>query len=189
MSDRKPLDAYFTPRPLAKAIVNRVSCLISPPTRILEPAAGGGSFVQACVETWRAARVAAVDLDPTCRESCLAAGASGFAAADARTLTVPPVDLIIGNPPFSDAEAIIVNLLKASGGTPLAFLLRVGFLAGPRCKPGRLFEKHPVSYLAPIFPRPSFTADGRTDASEYALFVFGAVLETGVGSPITWERP
>ena len=119
----------------------------------------------------------------------MAAGAHGFMAADAATMAPPNVDLIIGNPPFNRAEAIIANLLHVTAGTPLAFLLRVGFLAGPRCKPGRLFERHPVGYIAPIYPRPSFTDDGRTDASEYALFVFGAVCEIGVGSPIIWERP
>lgn len=81
-------------------------------------------------------------------------------------------DLLITNPPYSLAFEFVqkaVRLTEECGGMT-AMLLRLGFL-GSRRRSGWM-RAHPPSVHV-ISPRPSFTPDGKTDASEYAWFVWG----------------
>ena len=81
--------------------------------------------------------------------------------------------------------------LLAPGGRA-AFLLPLGFRASKtRNKaPDGLFAWAPLKELAVIVPRPSFTEDGATDATDYGLFIF----EQGYDGPATlstlwWAKP
>jgi hypothetical protein len=105
------LGRYYTPLPLAQAIADRrlvelrrhLPALATP--YVVEPSCGGGSFVVACQRAFPMAMVEALDVDP---------GAHGLTRspwhAVANFLQWQPklsVDLIIGNPPFSDIFAHI----------------------------------------------------------------------------------
>jgi hypothetical protein len=200
---RRDLDAYDSPQALADKIVIRLASLrsdagISHPVNVLEPTAGGGAFVNAARLRWPAAKhVVAVDIDPAREAGLREAGATAVAIAD--ILTVPAAaiaraDLILGNPPYRQAEEILIHLLGAALGlrdTPamVAMLLPVGFLGskGRHAATG-LFTRFPLHYLAPIVPRPSFTADGKTDRMEYAIFGWGAALPAIIDAAITWEK-
>jgi hypothetical protein len=79
-------------------------------------------------------------------------------------------DLIIGNPPYKLAEAFIRKALsELTAGGDLVFLLRIAFLAGQDRGKG-LWHDYPPRTVGVCSRRPSFTGDGKTDATDYALF-------------------
>lgn len=163
------LDAYFTPEPLARAVVARLAQCSVNPHRILEPSSGRGAFLRSACSQWPGAMVDAVDLDPTARVAAEVSGAA-FLAADFLTLAGAGWDLILGNPPFNAAAHHILHALQLlrPGGT-LAFLLRLGFLAGQLRVP--LWTAHRPRWVWVLSRRPSFTG-GPTDASDYAVAVW-----------------
>jgi hypothetical protein len=81
-------------------------------------------------------------------------------------------DLIIGNPPFGLAEEFVrysLSLLDKNGW--LVFLLRLAFLEGQDRGRG-LWSEFPLHTCGVYSPRPSFTGDGKTDATAYAAYVW-----------------
>jgi hypothetical protein len=78
----------------------------------------------------------------------------------------------MGNPPYSHAEAFIrkhMTLLDAGGHC--VQLLRLAFLEGQRRRRG-LWKEFPAKTIYVLGKRPSFTGDGRTDATAYAIFLW-----------------
>ena len=58
-ASRHPLDAYYTPRPLAQALIEQLPITAS--QSVLEPSSGGGAFVQALLS--KTPRVTALDIE------------------------------------------------------------------------------------------------------------------------------
>lgn len=207
---RKEHDTYDTPPELALACAEwvRARGLIGdapdlqnahfyPPARstfrILEPTSGGGPFVKAARQTWPHAVIAAIDIRPECQKPCEDAGATIFACADSLTLPSPTIasaDLVLTNPPFKLADALVRHFYAhMNDGAVLALLLAVTFIAcedrwvpegdtkrrrGRPPGPG-LFTIAPLTYMVPIVPRPSFlTVDGKSTSPKFeaALFVW-----------------
>ncbi len=81
-------------------------------------------------------------------------------------------DLFIANPPFSLAEAFLDVGLKLVAPTEglVALLLRLDWLASVG-RHDRHLKERPDVYV--FSRRPSFRANGRTDAQEYAWFLYG----------------
>ena len=79
-------------------------------------------------------------------------------------------DVIISNPPFSLAMEFIERSLQLADH--VAMLLRLNFL-GSATRAAFFRANMPDVYVLPN--RPSFTSDGRTDATEYAWAVWGPV--------------
>jgi len=83
-----------------------------------------------------------------------------------------PFSLVIGNPPYREAEAIVrksYDCLKPGG--VLIFLLRLAFLEGQKRSEGLWKEMPPVEVR--VLPkRPSFTGNGKSDATAYAFFLW-----------------
>ena len=165
---RVEADRYYTPTRLAEAIVERIG--VEPGTIALEPSAGAGAFVVAL--THRKADVYAVDMDP---------GAEAFGRLGRSRKSVqqfeaplpgewPRPSLILGNPPFSCAEAHVRRALDvvAPGGR-VVFLLRLAFLEG-RVR-ANLWRDHTPSEVIVLVERPSFTGQG-TDSCAYGVFVW-----------------
>lgn len=153
-------DAYFTPQPLADEICRRLADVFeeeraTSTSRIWDPCCGGGAFSVAAKKAWPSATVLATDYSVN-----FLVGVSS-----------PGQDLIVSNPPYLLAERFVyraLDFVPCLGR--VVFLLRLSFLAGQRRL--ALYEQHPLRYLVPITPRPSFTPDGKTDASEYGVFVW-----------------
>ncbi len=175
---RRDRDAYITPLTLARAICDRLAFVIPSPARVVEPSAGTGNFVQAVKAVWAEAVVMAVDIHREHSHDLHLAGAASYVTGDwvAQDVRGFKPDLIIGNPPFSHAEVHATHALaQLEDGGHLAFLLPVSFLCGQgRAK--RLWSRPApfggLRYYLPIAERPSFTNDGQTDMSEYAVFVW-----------------
>ena len=200
-AERLPLDAYATPAELALAICRRVrgvSGRLPAITTILEPSAGQGPFVRAAREVWPEAHITAVDLDERTKPLLAAAGANLVLVEDwpqlARKLaneqTEDAVDtrLVIGNPPYREAEEHIAAALDwLRAGDQLVFLLRLNFL-GSRHRM-ELLKASPLVWVAPVIPRPSFTPDGGTDATEYGVYAWRKGRNGGrrLAPPIVWR--
>ncbi len=76
-------------------------------------------------------------------------------------------DWIITNPPYRQAEQFVRHGMLHAERT--AWLLRLNFLGSQKRVPLHARFDPDVHVLS---KRPSFTYDGRTDATEYAWFVY-----------------
>lgn len=201
---RKEHDAYDTPFECALACAqwcaaNSIRIDHVSPWRILDPTAGGGPFVKAARATWPSALIAALDIRPEVEIGLKGAGANYVGIGD--TLARAPasfekVDLVITNPPFALADALLRHLWKGlQGGAVIAFLLPVTFLgSGDRWANAGLFAIAPLRFLTPIVPRPSFlTVDGKETSPKFeaALFVWikGHSGGATIPGPIRWPKP
>jgi len=167
--ERDRLDRYYTPDALAHQLVALLPLYGA--HRVLEPSAGGGAFVRAALAL--TPHVHALDLDenapvlrsPPAGADCRHGDFLATSAAD-----WPPLDAIVGNPPYGRAEEHVLHALDLvpERGT-VAFLLRLAFLEGA----GRVafWREHPCFRVWVLAQRPSFTGGG-TDSAAYAWFVW-----------------
>ena len=80
----------------------------------------------------------------------------------------PKVNLVITNPPYSAALPFIHKTLPKANCS--FFFLRLNFLAARSRE--QWFKANPLKALIVSSERPSFTDDGRTDATDYGWFVW-----------------
>lgn len=210
-------DAYFTPDALALAIAGRVRETFGIVSQIVEPSAGMGAFVRAARATWPVARITAHEpnLEPrtfpaNTADPLFAAGATKVTtrrwedcgnswawpeesgAIDGRVLIIgnPPYNLLgdgRGDTPTTAERHALLALDRMRDGDVLAFLLRLAFLGGGG-RIERLHAKHPLAALWPVTPRPSFTEDGKSDSSEYGVFVWEKGYDRGANvRPLRWR--
>ncbi len=186
---RKDHDAYDTDPALARACVEwvmRHCCLCAP--YILEPTAGTGPYVRAAREVFPDSVILAIDIRPEVKGLGSIAGANYSRTMDALALppeTIRSADLIITNPPFKLADALVRHFWASmKPGATLAFLLSVTFIASAdRWEGGEgLFKACPLRFMVPIVPRPQFlnvNAAGEKASSpiEAALFVWTKYAE------------
>lgn len=190
---RRKDDAYMTPQPLADAIVAGLP-FVPEGRLVIEPSCGDGRFVRAMRAAWPGTKILAVDVRPECRAQALAAGADVFMcgdwpaiAAKLKAKGAQPV-VVIGNPPYNDAQAHIEAGLALSPMLAI-HLLRIGFLGSMERVP--FYAAHPLTVLQPVAPRPSYTDDGKSDSSEYATFSWvreDLCQPSGVLPPLVWAR-
>jgi hypothetical protein len=165
---RRTGDSYYTPDPLAEALVCQL--LIDPGASVVEPSVGGGAFARAIRGHEPSCSLVGVDVNAEAAgfEICDDGVQGDFLGCGEADIGRP--DWIIGNPPFGDAEAHVrhaLEMVNHRGG--VAFLLRLAFLESA----GRLgFWKGPGACLRKVYvlsQRPSFTG-GQTDSAAYGFF-------------------
>lgn len=186
----------MTPDALALAICAELRRRGQAPEEIIEPSAGEGAFIRAARATWPDAHITAIEVDAARKPACIAAGANLFlrqcwvetaiGLANNQSEEGRP-RLVVGNPPYREAERHIVvalDLLRA--GDQLAFLLRLNLL-GSRDRV-RFWRRCPPAWVRPIAPRPSFFGGG-SDGTEYAVFCWrkGHRGSTQLLSPLVWK--
>lgn len=169
---RRSDDDYYTPRPLAKRLMDKLfeQNFIRPTQTLVDPHCGSG--------VW---------LDEFAKRGYPLIGAD--ISADAEALKRYPDDTfqhnfedpwpfaahqsedwIIGNPPYAEAEKHVRQALDiATQG--VAFLLRLAFLSSQQRL--SLFRLHPPTEVWVLVERPSFTGKG-TDQYDYAFFIWSA---------------
>jgi hypothetical protein len=196
-TERRELDQYFTPQPLADALVARIAADgWWHGGRVLEPSAGKGAFVRACASLLATESITTVDVDPErCAElshipetSCFEYDFLDFETDDNTEWS--EYELIIGNPPYGSAEQHVRHALehRARFGV-VAFLLRMGFLESE--ERAAFWKEHPASKVYVLSQRPSFTGEGKTDRGQsYGLFVW-ATWHRGPTEleVISWREP
>lgn len=155
---RRADDFYSTPEwcvdALAKVLDFGPSCL--------DPCAGTGAIMRA-VEKY-GARAMGIELDHG--RAALAHAQPGDALSDAPW---PHTHTVVTNPPYSLAMNFVLRALRQEPPGGVAMLLRLNWLASrKRAEFHRLCPSD--VYILPR--RPSFSEDGKTDATEYAWFVW-----------------
>ena len=163
------LDQYFTRDDVARACVKMLP--IQPGELVLEPHAGGGAFTRALRAEHPEAIVFANDKDFG-QVGSWGVPPGHITRCDFLEMQSDPVNYcyhwIVGNPPYNEAEAHIRKALQLAPN--VACLLRAGFLAP--ANRAALRAEFPLVEFHLLSPRPSFSADNKTDGSEYALHVW-----------------
>ena len=180
--EREEMDRYYTPDPLARALVGLLP--INAAEVCLEPHVGGGAFARA-LDTAKAT-VLVNDADPN------AAGLQGRPRATVGSfLTWKPgrSDLtplwVVGNPPYRDALDHIRHGVEVST-QHVAFLLRLAILES--AERAAFWSAHPCRAVWPLAQRPSFTGQG-TDSCAYGWFWWDWSHEgpTRLMPPVVWR--
>lgn len=178
------LDFYRTPAWATEAIVPVLRSALNRRDRsqgripkpdtwtILDAGAGDGAILSVVAASFPESLVFGVEIDPR-HATCTTPPeiTRGDFLADEWRADDDDIDAIVMNPPFSQAREFVergLELVRPRNGVVLA-LLRLNWLAGlTRAE----FHRANPSDVYVLPRRPSFTDDGRTDASEYAWLVF-----------------
>lgn len=165
---RDPDDHYPTPPGLALAALRLFPFQ---PKTILDPGAGTGVWGSVARELWPGAFICGVDntfpdkppaYDLWRVHDYLSDEAAVYSGAD----------LVVGNPPYRSAEEFVRQALRdVMPSGMIIFLLRLAFLEGQARMAG-LWREWPPTSVHVLGKRPSFTGDGKTDATAYAVYVW-----------------
>lgn len=132
-----PLERWYTPEPLAAAIVDGLlGWNDEAPRTVVEPSVGGGAFARAVRRRWPSSLLIGIDADPE---------AAGLAICDRRHVDDWPRwargvlgergALVVGNPPFKGAIEHVAAAQQVCG--VVAFILPLAYLGGAKWRPLR----------------------------------------------------
>ncbi len=175
---RPMLDFYETPAWAVHAVLP-ILPVIEGVTRILDPGCGTGAILRELGAAFPENEILGLEKDR-----------ARFEAVEASTdLPVQlgdffshheRYDLIVSNPPYSHALEFVQHALTLA--PVVCMLLRLPWLAG---QARAQWHRENPAHVAVLPRRPSFTGDGKTDATEYAWFSWGttnagqwSILET-----------
>lgn len=191
LPERRPYDLYETSSDKVLDGLNVVTedswrdqVPLVPDARILDPGAASGAWGAACRARWPKAWLAGVEVREVRPPDAYDQWVVG--EFDARAITDPAPgtwDLVVGNPPYREAEHFVrSSLAYLRPGGKLLFLLRLAFLESKGRGLG-LFREHPPKRVEVCMSRPSFTGNGKTNATSYAFFLWqkGYQGETALG--------
>jgi SAM-dependent methyltransferase len=174
---KRPKDDFFpTPDELCQVAIQDLTTYSD---RILDPGCGTGPWGRAARKAYPEARIVGAELTADRIDYARKAG-----LLDAYTmtrwgnfLTMPfrgmTFNLIVGNPPYKLAEQFVMRSFELlEPGGQILFLLRTAFAEG-QGRYQRMFSgvTRPVA-IHSLVERPSFTGDGRTDATAYSMFLW-----------------
>lgn len=150
---------------------------------VLDPGAGDGVWGNVLKRECPSAAIYGVELREVRRPEVYTAWAVGDFLAGA-ALIEPSFDLVIGNPPYKNAEQWIRRSLDVvKEGGYLLFLLRLTFLESQKRASG-LFVEHPPLRVAVCGRRPSFSGNGKTSPDAYMYCIWRKGFQ---GEPtLTW---
>jgi hypothetical protein len=170
---RAKFDSYPTPVETVEAALDLVP--VAFPQRILDPGAGNGVWGACARARWPGARIIGIeineDIKPPYRTEFQVYNVWEYGDY-LKSRRAEEADLIIGNPPYEFAEEFIYQSLDnlADKGY-LLFLLRLAFLEGQKRGKG-LWKEYPPMKVTACSKRPSYTGDGKTDATAYAVYLW-----------------
>lgn len=165
---RHPDDFYATPAWATLAILRYAA---RPGDIVLDPACGDGAILDVAAEC----NFKTIGLELDEGRARRAAGHGKHVAIIRDALDVgawPRAEAIVMNPPFGCAMEFVERAIAEARvcDANVAALLRLPWLASR--KRVAFHRAHPSDvYVLPR--RPSFTPDGKTDATDYAWFVWG----------------
>lgn len=187
LPERRAFDFYPTPLGFCRGALDWLyqGRKVAPPNYVLDPGCGEGPWGRAVRERFACfhkewddlrcgPRMSGVDIRPL----PLPPGYHSIACAPFEEWQGPAdhYGLIVGNPPFYQAEAFVRRSLallkqpfgKYPGGN-LIFLLPLTFMESQERGFG-LFKEHPPKRVGVVIRRVSFTGNGKTPPKAYALF-------------------
>ena len=168
-AERKPYDFYATPVDVVENLLNNID-LNQYGDKVLEPSAGNGNICRCIKSHYPNKRVTALEIREEELESLTKCSDKVIIGDYLQIDMESKYDIIIGNPPYSNAIEFVnksLELLEENG--VLIFLLRTAFLESKSRY--SFWQEHPVSGLYVLSKRPSFTGKG-TDATSYSWFIW-----------------
>lgn len=168
---RQKNDFYPTPYELVRAGLEKIEYEIPYPRNVLDPGAGNGVWGREVRRLWSAAPIMGIEIDPTFAKPSVYEWWNVVDYLD-KDVSGVTFDLIVGNPPYRQAERFIrksFELLEPKGH--IFFLLRLAMLESQRRAKG-LWQEHRPKKVYVLGRRPSFTGNGKTDATAYALYLW-----------------
>lgn len=165
---RNAYDFYATPGEAIKSLLDNID-LSGYGKYVLEPSAGNGNICRIFKEYYPNKDLTALELREE-EYNNLCQLNNDDVIIDSFYNHREKYNIIIGNPPYSEAQEFIEHGLEllADNGI-LIFLLRTNFLESK--KRYEFWKKHPLSKLYTLSKRPSFTGKG-TDATSYSWFIW-----------------
>lgn len=181
LPDRKPFDFYRTPPSLAFAALSRVSYNIPNVKTILDPGCGDGVWGIQARRLWPNAEITGCDIQQFDKPAEYDNWHMGYDFTDFPTM-YDSFDLVIGNPPFRDAQSFVknsVNMLTAKGS--VVFLLKLAFLeTETRWRELYTTEAYRPTKVYVSTRRVSFTGDGKTNADSYGVYQWHSPARRGL---------
>lgn len=171
-SERKGYDFYATPISVVDNLLNYLDVKELQNKTVLEPSAGNGNIVKSLLGGGiRKEYITTCEIREEEKDGLNAISGEVIICDFLSDMdTSRKFDLIIGNPPYSDAINFVekcLNMLSDNG--KLIFLLRTAFLESKSRYD--FWQKNPLSELYVLSKRPSFTGKG-TDATSYSWFIW-----------------
>ncbi len=163
---RPMLDFYETPSWAIRAICPWLP--VGEGTRILDPGCGTGAILRAVGAYFPENEILGLEKDEARFRACEASTELPVMHGDFFTYREKH-DLIISNPPYSHALEFVQHAMTLA--PVVCMLLRLPWIASQR---RAAWHRENLSHIHVLPKRPSFTADGKTDATEYAWFIWGA---------------
>jgi len=173
---RRANDSYYTPRDAATELLRELAPLLAETTYgcVVDPACGRGALLDAValeMPQYKWNERIGYELEPEAAAYTRKHPHSVIEGDYLNLTSGPQVDLFISNPPYSLAQEFVTKMLDERGPyTYVACLLRLGFLASQ--KRAAWWQERKPDALRILSKRPSFTANGKTDATEYAWYVW-----------------
>jgi hypothetical protein len=167
MRPRQGHDYYPTPESLVVAALDKVT--ITPAT-ILDPGAGDGVWGRVAFKKWNDPFIVGIDIREVPMPECYTWWKFNTDFLEMK-LDVT-FNLVMGNPPYNKAEEFIrKGYAHLTVGGQMVMLLRLAFLESQKRAKGLWKELRPKNVYV-LGRRPSFTGNGKTDATAYMVALF-----------------
>ena len=162
---RPMLDFYETPSWAVRAILPELR--VDATCKILDPGCGTGAILRVLGAAFPENYVQGIEKDEARYEAC-AASTDLDVEHGCFFSHQTKWDLIVCNPPYVIAQEFVQHALTLA---PLVcMLLRLPWIASQSRAD---WHRDNPAHINILPRRPSFTADGKTDATEYAWFIWG----------------
>ena len=179
---RQKNDVYPTPVECCRASLKLFDHLDF--QTILDPGCGNGPWGQAAREIWPNAWIEGIDIEPGVNSAYNVIHTGDYFKGDC--LTYKHYDCIIGNPPYRLAERFVRRSFDLlADRSVMVQLLRLAFLEG-QDRGKHLWRAHPPVSVYVLSRRPSFTANGKTDATAYGIYIFDTNHPWGHPPSLHW---
>lgn len=168
-SKRVKSDFYATPIPVIENLFKHHKIKYG---NILEPSAGNGNFIKVIRKIQRERdSITALEIREEEYDNLNKYADEVIIGDFLKWKPNKKFKTIIGNPPYTHALEFLEKCFEiADYDTQIVMLLRTAFLESQ--KRYEFWQKHPVNKLYVLSKRPSFLANGKSDATSYSWFIW-----------------
>lgn len=172
LPERRTWDYYPTPQALCESALNNVLPSNFVPTVVHDPGAGTGRWGDAVKMKYAESFLVGIEphFEPPENNNYNRWNKQTY--QDFLEKSTSKADLIVGNPPYKFAMEFVTGALgSVNNGGYVVYLLRLVFLAGKKRAAG-LWKTCPPETVWICNARPSFFENNKTNATDYAVYVW-----------------
>jgi SAM-dependent methyltransferase len=163
---RPTLDFYETPSWAIRAL-RPVLPIVEGVTRILDPGCGTGAIIRELGAMYPENEIIGLEIEEWRFKAAAESTDLPVSQGDFFKLQ-EKFDVIVANPPYSQAIEFVQHAITLA--PVVCMLLRLPWLASIR---RAQWHRDNPAHVCVLPKRPSFTPDGKTDATDYAWFIWG----------------